>query len=35
MEGTSGKYESVRGYDLVTGLGSQNGKYLIDALGRP
>ncbi|HTT84615.1 MAG TPA: S53 family peptidase [Rhizomicrobium sp.] len=34
-EGKSGKYEAVKGYDLVTGLGSQNGKYLIDALGRP
>jgi len=33
--GTSGKYKAVKGYDLVTGLGSQDGKYLIDALGRP
>jgi hypothetical protein len=34
-EGKSGKYKAVKGYDLVTGLGSQNGKYLIEALGRP
>ncbi len=31
----SGKYKSVKGYDLVTGLGSQNGAYLIEALGHP
>jgi xanthomonalisin len=30
--GSSGKYTSVRGYDLVTGLGSPQGAALIDAL---
>lgn len=30
--GTSGKYTAVKGYDLVTGLGSPNGQALIDAL---
>jgi kumamolisin len=34
-KGKSGKYRAVKGYDLVTGIGSQNGKALIDALGRP
>ncbi|HEY6577696.1 MAG TPA: S53 family peptidase [Rhizomicrobium sp.] len=33
--GTSGKYRAVKGYDLVTGLGSQDRKALIDALARP
>jgi subtilase family serine protease len=30
--GKSGVYKTVRGFDLVTGLGSQNGQALIDAL---
>jgi subtilase family serine protease len=30
--GRSGKYTAVKGYDLVTGLGSPNGQGLIDAL---
>ena len=30
--GESGKYKAVKGYDLVTGLGSPNGQGLIDAL---
>lgn len=30
--GTSGKYTAVKGYDLVTGLGSPQGAALIDAL---
>ena len=30
--GKSGLYTAVRGYDLVTGLGSENGQGLIDAL---
>jgi subtilase family serine protease len=34
-QGKSGKYHAVKGFDLVTGLGSQNGRYLIDALARP
>jgi kumamolisin len=33
--GRSGDYRAVKGYDLVTGLGSQHGKNLIDALSRP
>jgi len=31
--GKSGLYTAVKGYDLVTGLGSENGQGLIDALG--
>ena len=30
--GTSGKYTAVKGYDLVTGLGSPNGQGLINVL---
>ncbi len=33
--GRSGKYRAVKGYDLVTGLGSQQGHNLIDALAPP
>jgi xanthomonalisin len=32
FKGKSGKYSAVAGYDLVTGLGSPHGQYLIDAL---
>ncbi len=32
FKGKSGKYSAVAGYDLVTGLGSPHGEYLIDAL---
>jgi subtilase family serine protease len=32
LKGKSGVYRSVRGYDLVTGLGSPHGQKLIDAL---
>ncbi len=32
ISGKSGKYTAVKGYDLVTGLGSPNGQGLIDAL---
>ena len=33
-QGTSGKFSAVRGYDLVTGLGSPNGNVLIQKLAR-
>ena len=32
VKGTSGKFNAVKGYDLVTGLGSPQGATLIDAL---
>ncbi|HEY3637522.1 MAG TPA: S53 family peptidase [Rhizomicrobium sp.] len=31
-KGKSGKFRAVKGYDLITGIGSQNGEALIDAL---
>jgi len=30
--GKSGLYTAVKGYDLVTGLGSEDGQAMIDAL---
>ncbi|HEX3665759.1 MAG TPA: S53 family peptidase [Rhizomicrobium sp.] len=34
-KGRSGKFDAVKGFDLVTGIGSQNGQSLIDALAKP